>query len=60
MAETVEFTQMKDGTREDYEMLEAREEIYRQGTADRLLRELASQADDTMTGYKITRLEHGL
>lgn len=60
MAETVEFTQMKDGTREEYEFLAAREEIYRQGTADRLLRELASQADDTMTGYKITRLEHGL
>ena len=60
MAETVAFTQMKDGTREDYQLLEAREEIYRQGTADRLLRELASQAEDTMTGYKITRLEHGL
>ena len=60
MADTVAFTQMKDGTREDYQLLEAREEIYRQGTADRLLRELASQAEDTMTGYKITRLEHGL
>ena len=60
MAETVSFTAMADGTREDYEILEAREEIYRQGTADRLLRELASQESDTMTGYKITRLEHGL
>lgn len=60
MSETVSFTQMKDGTRADYEMLETREEIYRQGTAGRLLRELASQADDTMTGYKITRLDHGL
>ena len=60
MAETVGFIQMKDGTQEDYELLERREEIYRQGTADRLLRELASQANDTMTGYKITRLEHGL
>ncbi|MEM7743309.1 MAG: HD domain-containing protein [Pseudomonadota bacterium] len=58
--ETVDFTQMKDGTREDYELLERREEIYRQGTANRLLKELASQANDTMTGYKITRLEHGL
>ncbi|MFK7945899.1 MAG: HD domain-containing protein [Paracoccaceae bacterium] len=60
MVETVAFTQMKDGTREDYELLAAREEIYVQGTADRLLKELASQANDTMTGYKITRLEHGL
>ncbi|MEM6623342.1 MAG: HD domain-containing protein [Pseudomonadota bacterium] len=58
--DTVDFTQMKDGTREDYEMLAQREEIYRQGTADRLLRELSSQAEDTMSGYKITRLEHGL
>lgn len=60
MDDIVTFTQMKDGTREDYELLEAREVIYRQGTADRLLRELASQADDTLTGYRVTRLEHGL
>lgn len=60
MSETVSFTAMKDGTREDYEMLAEREKIYVSGTADRLLRELASQADDTMTGYQITRLEHGL
>ena len=60
MSETVSFTAMADGTREDYEMLAKREEIYVSGTADRLLKELASQADDTMTGYKITRLEHGL
>ena len=60
MSETVSFTAMADGTREDYEMLAEREKIYVSGTADRLLTELASQADDTMTGYKITRLEHGL
>jgi predicted HD phosphohydrolase len=58
--ETVSFTQMKDGTKEDYELLERLEEPYRAGTADRLLAELAAQADDTLTGYKITRLEHGL
>ncbi|MEM7423094.1 MAG: HD domain-containing protein [Pseudomonadota bacterium] len=57
---TVSFTTMADGTREDYEMLEEMEEIYRQGTADRLLRELASQGDDTISGYQVTRLEHGL
>ena len=60
MSETVSFTAMADGTREDYEMLAAREELYVAGIADRLLKELASQAEDTMTGYKITRLEHGL
>ncbi|MEO1491289.1 MAG: HD domain-containing protein [Pseudomonadota bacterium] len=60
MTETVSFTAMAQGTREDYEMLEQMEEIHRQGTADRLLRELARQDDETMAGYKITRLEHGL
>ncbi|MEM9059686.1 MAG: HD domain-containing protein [Pseudomonadota bacterium] len=57
---TVSFTAMADGTREDYEMLEEMEVIYRQGTADRLLRELASQGEESISGYKITRLEHGL
>ena len=60
MSETVSFTAMADGTQEDYEMLAEREKIYVAGTADRLIRELRSQAGDTMTGYKITRLEHGL
>lgn len=57
---TVSFTQMKDGTREDYMLLHEMEKPYLQMTADRLLRELASQADDTLSGYKITRLDHGL
>ena len=39
MSETVNFTAMKDGSREEYEMLEALEEVHRAGTADRLLRE---------------------
>lgn len=60
MSEVVNFTAMKDGTREEYEMLEALEEVYRAGTADRLLRELATQAEESLSGYKITRLEHGL
>ena len=60
MPDTVSFTQMKDGSRADYEMLAEHERLHQQGTADRLLRELASQADDTISGYQITRLEHGL
>ena len=60
MSDTVSFTAMADGTREDYELLAEREKIYVAGTADRLIRELRSQAGDTMTGYKISRLEHGL
>lgn len=58
--DTVSFTQMKDGTREDYELLEQLEQPFIAGTADRLLRELAAQADETLSGYKVTRLEHGL
>jgi predicted HD phosphohydrolase len=59
-ARQVSFTQMKDGTKEDYELLHELEGSYLAGTADRLLREMASQADETLSGYKITRLEHGL
>ncbi len=58
--QTVSFTQMKDGTREDYALLERLEKPFLQGTADRLLAELAAQDAETLPGYKITRLEHGL
>ncbi|MBK0399308.1 HD domain-containing protein [Limibaculum sp. M0105] len=51
---------MKDGTKEEYELLHELEKPYLAGTADRLLRELAGQADETLSGYRITRLEHGL
>ncbi|MDH3667470.1 MAG: HD domain-containing protein [Paracoccaceae bacterium] len=57
---SVSFTQMKDGTKEDYELLHRLEGSYLSGTADRLLRELRSQGDETLAGYKITRLDHGL
>ncbi len=60
MSDTVSFTSMKEGTQADYEMLDALEKVHREGTADRLLRELSLQADESMSGYKITRLEHGL
>ena len=57
---TVKFTQMKDGTREDYLMLREVEAPHLAMTPDRVLRELAMQADETLPGYKITRLEHAL
>jgi len=60
MDSTVAFTAMKDGTREEYEMLDALEQVHRAGTADRLLRELRNQSEESLSGYKITRLEHGL
>ena len=57
---TVSFTRMKDGTQADYELLREQEGPYLAATADRLLRELASQAEETLTGYRVTRLEHAL
>lgn len=57
---TVSFTQMKDGTQEEYELLETLEKPYQAGTADRLLAELSAQGEESLSGYKITRLEHGL
>jgi predicted HD phosphohydrolase len=60
MSETVSFTQMKDGTKADYELLERLEKPYVALTADRVLDELRRQGDPTLEGYRITRLEHGL
>lgn len=62
MAETgtVSFTQMKDGTREDYELLERLEKPYLALTPDRVLDELRRQGEVTLEGYRITRLTHGL
>ncbi len=57
---TVSFTQMKDGTKEDYLFLRDAEKPHHAATTDRLLRELGSQAEETLAGYRITRLEHGL
>jgi predicted HD phosphohydrolase len=56
----VSFTQMKDGTKDEYLMLHELEKPFHAGTADRLLRELARQGEETLAGYRITRLEHGL
>lgn len=59
-AKTVSFTRMKDGTREDYEMLAELEKPYHAMTADRVLDELRRAGEATLEGYRITRLEHGL
>ena len=58
--DTVDFTAMKDGTKAEYEFLRTQEDAFFSMTADRLLRELASQEHDTIGGYKITRLQHAL
>jgi predicted HD phosphohydrolase len=57
---TVNFTQMKDGTEEEYLLLRELEKPHLAMTADRILRELALAAEETLAGYRITRLEHAL
>ena len=55
---TVDFTAMKDGTKEDYQFLQSLEEDHINHTAERVLRELGLQTGESLPGYKITRLEH--
>ncbi len=57
---TVSFSQMKFGTKRDYELLAEKEKPYFALTADRILGELERHGEDTHSGYKITRLQHGL
>ncbi|MFA9420193.1 MAG: HD domain-containing protein [Gammaproteobacteria bacterium] len=56
---TVDFIRMEDGTREEYEFLDELEEEYRTGLADKLLLALR-QLEHSLSGYKITRLDHAL
>ena len=56
----VSFTQMKDGSREEYLKLRELEQPFLKMTAKRLLRELRLQGEDSLPGYRITRLQHGL
>ena len=55
----VDFTQMKDGTKEEYEFLNALEIDHTRHTADRLLKALV-ELDESLSGYQITRLGHSL
>ena len=55
----VNFIQMKDGTKEDYLLLNEHEKKYIEGTADRLIK-FMSGLSNTLEGYQITRLEHSL
>ena len=56
---TVKFTEMKNGLKEDYLLLDKYEQEYINGTADRILK-FMSGLNSTLEGYKITRLEHSL
>ena len=57
--ETVKFTQMRDGDREDYVFLTEHEKAYATGTGDRLLAAMVD-LDKSLSGYKVTRLGHSL
>jgi predicted HD phosphohydrolase len=57
--EQVKFTQMKDGTKEEYEFLNAHEIDYTRGTADRLLTAMVD-LDKSLSGYQVTRLGHSV
>ncbi|MFK7765314.1 MAG: HD domain-containing protein [Roseobacter sp.] len=59
MKKEVSFTQMKDGTKEDYAFLHEHETAFTKGTADRLLNALVG-LDEGLSGYQITRLGHSL
>lgn len=57
--QAVSFTQMKDGTREDYQFLAKHEQSHMEGTVDRVLEVLAS-LDGSFSGYQVSRLGHSL
>ena len=55
----VKFTAMKNGSKEDYLLLDGYEQKYINGAPDRILK-FMSGLKSTLEGYKITRLEHSL
>ncbi len=57
--EQVSFTEMKHGTKEDYDFLTEHEIEYTKGTADRLLHAL-EHLDEGLSGYQITRMGHSV
>jgi predicted HD phosphohydrolase len=57
--EQVSFINMEEGTKEEYEFLDALEGEYKAGLADRLIHAL-QQLEHSLSGYRITRLDHVL
>ena len=55
----VSFKQMKDGTKEDYLLLDKHEKIFIKDTPNRILKYM-STLNTTLEGYQISRLEHSL
>jgi len=59
MIKMAKFIQMKDGDREDYVFLRIHETEFARKTAQRLLKAL-QELDNSLSGYKISRLQHSL
>ena len=57
--QTVAFTQMKDGTKEDYSFLDKLERSYLKSLPDRLMATMAL-LEDSLGGYQVSRLGHSL
>ena len=57
--EKVKFIEMKDGDKEDYDLLSKFEDKYIEGTADRVIR-ILKNLDSSLGGYQVSRLEHSL
>ena len=55
----VSFTEMKNGTKEDYLFLDKHEKKFSDKTAERII-EFMSNLTETLEGYKVSRLEHSL
>ena len=55
----VSFTEMKNGTKDDYLFLDRHEKNFASKTADRILK-FISGLTETLEGYQISRLEHSL
>ena len=57
--ETVNYTSMAQGTRAEYELLDRYEAEFTDALAHRIL-EYLGRLDDSISGYKVSRLEHCL
>ena len=55
----VSFTEMKNGTKEDYLLLDKHEKDFERETADTILKFISS-LNNTLEGYQVSRLEHSL
>jgi len=60
MGKTVGFAAMKNGTKEEYDLLARLEKPFLALTGERVLEELRRAGETTVEGYQITRLQHGV